>query len=209
MKDYETPASTGYRVIRCQTEEEKLTESDQTLFRSGVGSLLYLLKHSRPDLSNCIRELTKVMDAANKAHLKALYRVVKYVKQTQSMQLQMQPMTAHGKWTLEAFSDSDFAGDTDTRRSISGFIIYFCGCPVAWRSRGQKNVTLSSTEAEYVAVSEVTQEIMHIVGVLKFLKVEIQFPITVNVDNIGAIYLSQTAMTGNRTKHIDTRYHFV
>ena len=97
----------------------------------------------------------------------------------------------------------------DDRKSISGYIIYVCGCPIAWRSKGQKSVTLSSTEAEYVAISEVAQEILFIAGTLKFIGVQVSYPITVHVDNIGAIYLSQTATTGNRTKHIDTRYHFV
>lgn len=60
-----------------------------------------------------------------------------------------------------------------------------------------------------MAISEVAMEILHIVGILKFLDVKINYPIEVNVDNIGAVYLSQNATTGNRTKHIDTRYHFV
>lgn len=112
-------------------------------------------------------------------------------------------------WTMRAYCDSDFAGDMDDRKSITGFIIYICGCPVAWRSKGQKNVTLSSTEAEYVAISEVAQEILFISGILEFMNIKMEYPIVVNVDNIGAIYLAQTATTGNRTKHIDTRYHFV
>ena len=60
-----------------------------------------------------------------------------------------------------------------------------------------------------MAISEVAMEVLYIVGILKFLGVKIQFPIEVNVDNIGAVYLSKNATTGNRTKHIDTRYHFV
>ncbi len=70
-------------------------------------------------------------------------------------------------------------------------------------------MTLSSTEAEYLAVSKVAQEILFIAGVLKFIRVQISDPMIVHVDNIGAIYQSQTATTRNRTKHIDTRYHFV
>jgi len=209
LQDYETPAPANFRIVRPKEGEEKLSDTDQTLYRSGVGSLLYLLKHSRPDLSNCVRELTKVMDGANKAHLKALYRAIKFVKQTQRLKLKLRPWVIANAWILKAFCDSDFAGDVDNRKSITGFIIYICGCPIAWRSKGQKNVTLSSTEAEYVAISEVAQEILFIAGILKFMDIEIEFPIIVNVDNIGAIYLAQTATTGNRTKHIDTRYHFV
>lgn len=208
LKDFDTPAGTGVRVIRPTTEEEKLSEAEQTEYRAGVGSLLYLLKHSRPDLSNSVRELTKAMDGANKAHQKMLYRVIKYVDSTKGRALVLKP-TKTIKWTMKAFSDSDFAGDTDTRRSVSGFVIYVNDSPIAWRSRGQKSVSLSSTESEYIATSEVAMEILYIARMMEFLDVSIDYPITVHVDNIGAIYLATSAKTGNRTKHVDTRYHFV
>jgi hypothetical protein len=121
----------------------------------------------------------------------------------------LHPNKKEPTWELKAFSDSDFAGDTETRKSVSGFIIYLCGVAISWRSKGQKSVSLSSTEAEYMAISEVAMEILYIVGILKFLGVPLKYPIEVQVDNIGAVYLSKNATTGNRTKHIDTRYHFV
>jgi hypothetical protein len=209
MKDYETPAPSGSHIIRCQDDEAKLNDDEQAEFRSGVGSLLYLLKHSRPDLSNSVRELSKVMDGANKAHQKALFRAIKFVEQTQERKLVLSPSCESLNWEIKAYSDSDFAGDSDTRKSVSGYIIYLNGAAIAWRSKGQKSVSLSSTEAEYMAISEVAMEILYIVGILKFLDMKINYPIEVNVDNIGAVYLSKTATTGNRTKHIDTRYHFV
>ncbi len=70
-------------------------------------------------------------------------------------------------------------------------------------------MSLSSTEADHVAISEVAMKILYVAGMLKFLGVPLEYPITVNVDNIGAVYLSKNATTGSRTKHIDTRYHFV
>ena len=209
LKQYETPAPTGSHIIRCIEEEEGLSEEEQKEFRSGVGSLLYLLKHSRPELSNSVRELSKVMDRANKAHQKALYRVIRFVEQTKDRRLVLEPNVEELTWELKGYSDSDFAGDTETRRSVSGFVIYLCGAVIAWRSKGQKSVSLSSTEAEYMAISEVATEILYVAGILKFLGIRLQYPIIVNVDNIGAVYLSKNATTGNRTKHIDTRYHFV
>ena len=196
-------------IIRCSEEEESVTEEEQKEFRSGVGSLLYLLKHSRPDLSNSVRELSKVMDRANKAHQKSLYRVIKFVEQTRNTCLVLNPKQENPFWEMKAYSDSDFAGDTETRKSVSGFVIYLCGAAISWRSKGQKSVSLSSTEAEYMAISEVAMEILYIEGILKFLDQKLKYPIIVHVDNIGAVYLSKNATTGNRTKHIDTRYHFV
>ena len=196
------------QVMRPISKNKLISAKEQTEYRAGVGSLLYLLKHSRPDLSNCVRELTKVMDGANPAHQKMLYRAIKFVDQTKAKSLILRPLKQR-QWTMKAYTDSDFAGDTDSRRSVSGFVIFINGCPVSWRSRGQKSVTLSSTEAEYVAVSEVATEILYIARMTEFLDNEMNYPIIVNVDNIGAIYLATTAKTGNRTKHIDTRYHSV
>ena len=82
-------------------------------------------------------------------------------------------------------------------------------CPISWKSKGQKSVTLSSTEAEYVAISELSTEILFIKSLLEFLGLKVPFPIEVNVDNIGAIYLANNATGSNRTKHVDTQYHFV
>lgn len=83
------------------------------------------------------------------------------------------------------------------------------GCAISWKSRGQKSVTLSSSEAEYVAISELCAEIMFLKQVLEFLGIKVKLPIIVRVDNVGAIYLAHNATSGPRTKHVDIRYHFV
>ena len=209
LKTNDTPAGPGTHVMRPTDEEEKLDYELQTKYRSGVGSLLYLLKHSRPDLSNSVRELSKVMDGATKGHMKLLRRVIKFVIDTKERKLILKPRKELNKWEIKGYSDSDFAGDTDGRKSISGYVIYLQGCPISWRSKGQKSVSLSSTEAEYMAVSEIATEILFIRSMLEFLGVKVELPIEVNVDNIGAIYLSKSATSSNRTRHIDTRYHFV
>ena len=209
-KQFKTPAAGGSRVVRPTAEIERLGRELQQEFRSGVGSLLYLVKQTRPDISNQTRELSKVMDGATKEHWKGLLRAISYVRDTKDYKLEMKPnKMGKIKWSLKAFSDSDFAGDPDGRKSVSGYVIYLNGMPVAWRSKGQKSVTLSSTEAEYVAISEVMTEVLFIREILEFLGVEIEYPIQVHVDNIGAIYLAQQAGTSIRTKHVDTRYHFV
>ena len=81
--------------------------------------------------------------------------------------------------------------------------------PVSWHSHGQKSVTLSTTEAEYVACSEVVKEVLFILQLLRHIQVKIQLPIRVHVDNIGAIFLAENQNSSDRTKHVDNRYHFV
>ena len=87
-------------------------------------------------------------------------------------------------------TDSNFAADKVKRVSVTGYVIYFMGIPVAWRSRGQKGVTLSTSEAEYVALSEVVKELKFIIQVLETMKDNVKLPISVNVDNVGAMFMA-------------------
>lgn len=173
--------------------------------------LLYLIKYSRPDIANGVRELSKVMDGATFAHYKSMLRVIKFISNTRDkcLELNGENFGQGLLWKLQAFCDSDYAGDKDTRMSVTGFIIYVNNNPISWRSRGQKSVTLSSSEAEYVALSEVCCEVLFVTYILKFLSIKIVYPIDIMVDNVGAIFLAQNHSVSQRTRHIDVRYHFV
>ena len=207
MQIYDMPAGTGMRITR--SKEGLISEKEQTLYRSGVGMLLFLVKYSRPDLANIVRELSRVNDGATKGHMSMLLRVIKFTMDTRNRVLSYDLQEDKNNWELKAFCDRDWAGNKDDRRSITGYCVYFQGCLVAWKSRAQKNVTLSSSEAEYVAISEVCTEIMFIKTILSFLGVEIKRPIQVSCDNVGAIFLSHNAKASARTKHIDIQYHFI
>ena len=73
-----------------------------------------------------------------------------------------------------AFTNSDFAGDKDTRRSITGFIIYFMGCAISWHLRNQRSVALLSTEAVYYGISDVVTELLFIKSLLEFMGIKVQ-----------------------------------
>ena len=128
------------------------------MYRSGVGTLLYLTKHSRPDITIPVRELSKSMDGASMTHVTEMYRVINFVLETKTLVLRMVSIFKDGIWKLAALSDSDFVYDKDTRYSVYGYIIYFCGISVVWKSKSMKSVVLPTTEAEYVAVSEVVKD---------------------------------------------------
>ena len=109
---------------------------------------------------------------------------------------------------LIAYSDADFAGDTETRRSTSGYVIFFSGGPLSWCSRRQPIVSLSSTEAEYISAAECVKETLF----LKYLLEEMfdqPIPVTLRVDNQSAIRLAETGKMNRRSKHIDVRYYFI
>ena len=204
-----TPGTPRFTARRVENPEDKVNPQDHEIYRSGVGTLLYLTKHSRPDICNPVRELSKTMDAPAPAHLKEMYKLIRHVLATKGYGLKFELRKDIIKWALKALSDSDFASDKETRISVFGYIIYFCGIPIAWRSKGMKSVVLSTTEAEYMALSEVVKELKFIVQLLETMNIKVELPITVYVDNVGAIWLSNNRTTSDRTKHIDIRTSFV
>ena len=204
-----TPVTPRFTARRLENIEDKVSLEEHETYRSGVGTLLYLTKHTRPDICNPVRELSKTMDAPAPVHLKEMYKVIRYVLSTKEYCLKLKLRKDMRKWALKALSDSDFASDKETRISVFGYMIYFCGIPIAWRSKGLKSVMLSTTEAEHMALSEVVKELKFIVQLLQTMNIEVELPITVYVDNVGAIWLSNNRTTSDRTKHIDIRTSFV
>ena len=165
------------------------------------------MKHSRIDIANAVRELSKVMDKATPSHMKELLRCIRYVLLTRERKLKFK-LSRSDKVRVRAICDSDYAGDPETRRSVSGFIVYVNECPVAWRSRQQKTTSLSSCESEYYAMTEAATELMYVKQLFEFLEVPIELPMVIQADNQGAIFLARNE-TSSRTKHVDVRYHFI
>jgi hypothetical protein len=172
--------------------------------------LLYLVKYSRPDIANATRELTKCMQKANPAAMKEMLRVIKFVLDTRNLGLKLEPFPMRNqRWDLMAYSDADWAGDRDTRRSVTGYAIYFMGCLVCWKSKQQQSVSLSTAEAEYYALSEAAKEIKFVAQILMTLDLPITLPIICRVDNVGAIFMAENVTATARTKHIDLRIRFI
>ena len=149
------------------------------------------------------------MDAPAPVHFEGNVQTDRFVQSTKDYGLKFELMEDIKKWALKALSDSDFASDKERRISIFGYIIYFCGILITWRSKGMISVVLSTTEAEYMALSEGVKEFKLIVQLLQTMNVEVELPITGHVDNVGAIWLSKNRTTTDRTKHIDIRNSFV
>ena len=153
------PGTPRFTARRLESHEDKVNTEDHETYRSGVWTLLYLTKHSRPDICNPVRELSKTMDAPAPAYLKEMYKLIRFVLSTKDFGLKFKLIKSIRKWVLKALSDSDFATDNETRIIVYGYVIYFCGIPIALRSKGMKSVVLSTTEAEYMALSAVVKEL--------------------------------------------------
>jgi hypothetical protein len=110
---------------------------------------------------------------------------------------------------LVSYCNRNWAGDAETRISVTGFIIYFLRVPICWRSKGQKGVTLSSSEGEYVAISEAVKEIRFIYYLLESIGMKVKLPLVVRCNNVGAIFMAENSSSGVCTRHVDTTYHFI
>ena len=126
-----TPGTPRFTARRLENEEDNVNAKDHQTYRSGVGSLMYLTKHSMPDISNPVRELSKTMDSPAPTHLKEMYKLIKFVLSTKDYGLKFKLIKSMRKWVQKALSDSDFVGDKETRISVFGYVIYFCGIPIA------------------------------------------------------------------------------
>jgi hypothetical protein len=124
--------------------------------------LFYLIKYSQPDLCNIVRELSKCMDKATMGTYLEILRVVKFFFDTKTFCLKICLENKIKNCCLHVFCDSDWAGDSEKRISVTSFIVYLMNLPVCWRSKAQRGVTLSSSKAEYVAISLVVKEIKFI-----------------------------------------------
>lgn len=189
---------------------EKTRDCDTLIrfpFREAVGSLLFLATVSRPDISFATSAVSKYLNNFNESHCKAVKRIFKYLNGTRCYGL-MYESEKNGLGFF-SYSDSDYAGDTDTRRSTSGFVCMLAGGPITWSSQCQKMVTLSTTEAEYVAASVTVKDIIWIRKMLKDIGHQCCAATKLYIDNQSAIKLVKNPEYHKRTKHIDIRFHFI
>jgi hypothetical protein len=189
--------------------------SVDTPYQCLVGSLLYAAVCTRPDIAEAVGRLTRYMAAPTEAHWTAGKRVLRYLSGTceQGITFGKFPDSVNGKDihanVTYGYSDSDWAGDLVQRRSTGGYVFMLNGGPVSWKSQLQTCVALSTAEAEYMGLTESSKEARF----LRFLLDNANFtqtdPTMLFEDNQSSISLSNSAITNNRTKHIDIKYHFV
>ena len=205
-RNVKTPAIPG-SIIQKAESPDLISDEKHENYRTVVGKLLFLLKHSRPDLGNAVQELSKVLDNTEETHYCAMERCVDFVIKTRYYGLKIKPNATTIQ--LQGVADSSYASDKETCKSVSGWLIFFYNVLVSWKSRSQRSVTMSSTEAEYVGLVEMVCELLFIKNVLQSIGYCVNLPMMVYTDNIGAIYMTKNWTTSGRTKHIDTRYHFI
>lgn len=175
-------------------------------YRHLVGSLMYLAIATRPDISYAIGNVSRYMENPTVAHEKALKRILKYIAGTKSHGIVFKH---NGNHQLCGFSDADYAGDVDSRKSTSGYVFLFNDSIISWRSSLQKCVSISTTESEYVSASEAVKEIVWLKRLYEELLPNQRDEASFYMDNMSAIRLVKNPEFHKRTKHIDVRYHFI
>ena len=190
-------------------------------YRSIVGKLNYLAQTTRPDIMYATHQIAKYSADPRKPHGEAILYLVRYLKKTRDIGLRFKPDTTKG---FECYCDADFSGnwnrefahnDPSTAKSRSGWIVFYAGCPIIWASKLQTQVALSTTEAEYIAMSMALRDVLRIMYLTKEIK-EQGFPVLctepyvyckVFEDNSGALELARLPKLRPRTKHINTCHH--
>ena len=177
-------------------------------YREAIGSLMFLSVVTRPDLAYIVNFLSRYMCNFDRSHWRAVQRVLKYLKQTPRVGL-CYSASDKSQFHVKAYSDADFGGDRDQRRSTSGCIIQLVNGPIIWCSKGQTVTAQSTAEAEYIAANVAAREMSW----LRYFLNDLGFPcansLNLYMDNTTAISWTKDLIINNKTKHIEIKYHYV
>ena len=197
-KDIWTPAEVG-----SYTPTDDITPCTHP-YRSLVGSLLYIAIHTRPDILFAVTQAGRFSQAPTNNHWTLLTRILRFLKTTPHLGIALYK----GASTLTCYSDSDWASEITRRRSTGGHLIFFGTSLIAYRCKTQKLICLSTTEAEYVALSNLNRDLTSLRLLLAELMVNLP-TITIYEDNQACISYSRNPAKSTHSKHIDVRFHHV
>ena len=211
---FKTPAEPGKVLIACADGQE-ISEEEQSKYRSAVGKLLHMMRWSRPEIYNAVRECSRRMSKASEDHMKAVLRIMKYCSDTKDRGWELKPsrtwdgVDREFEFRIRGKADSNYATCKETRKSVTGYVVWLEDALVAVKSGMQKIVSLSVTEAEVIALVQCVQEMIYIKKVIESMKLKVELPMKVEVDNKGAVDLVNGWSCSGGTKHMDVRIMFM
>ncbi|KAG5890365.1 hypothetical protein JTB14_010866 [Gonioctena quinquepunctata] len=196
-----TPMDCGAKPQAARAEDEK---TDKTEYQSKIGSLLYLAAGTRPDIMFAVNALSQFSSNPTKVHLNMVNHIFRYLRgSTRKTLVYMKTDVVK----IFMYTDASYASTIDDRKSQSGFIGFYCKAAVTWTSKKQKSVAVSSTEAEYMALSLACRQVMWMSYLVKDLNIKICLLLL--CDNQAAIHISSNCVMHQRSKHIDVHFHYV
>ena len=180
---------------------------DRTKYLQAIGKLLYLATATRPDLAFVTGTLARYSADPKEPHWLAIHRVARYLKATTHRALDY---TASTEKVLQQWSDADFAGDEDTRRSTSGALVQLYGMPVTWWSTRQRAVSTSTLQAEYISFAKAARTTAWIINILGYFGAPQVTPVTAHIDNLAALHsLTDPIARSEKLRHLDVAYKYV
>ena len=195
-----------FSTDQCPTTIEEKAAMRAVPYREAVGALNWVAVGTRPDIAFVVGQLARFMENPGRVHWEAVKRVFRYLKGTQDWKLVYGGGENQG---LEGFADADGAMQ-EHRRAISGYVILIDGGAVSWCSKKQELVTLSTTEAKYVASTHAAKELIWFWRLFGEVFRPLEHPVVLHSDNQSAIALAHSqGQFHARTKHIDIRWHFI
>lgn len=198
-----TPMDVNVKLKKA--EGEASAEDGNLPYRELVGALMYLAVATRPDIAFAVSALSQFCNSYSRIHWTAAKRVLRYLKGTMDLGLVFRPDAD----PLRGYVDADWASCLDDRRSYTGFSFLLSNGPVSWDAKKQRTVALSTTESEYMALTEATKEAIFLRGFLSEMGLMDLAEVTIYGDNMGAKKLAENPVFHARSKHIDVRHHFV
>lgn len=203
--DKSKPVTTPMALNEKLKQDDGVEKADAKLYRRLVGSLIYL-NNTRPDIIHAVNVVSRYMQEPSKLHYAAVKRILRYLQGSQRQGIKY---VKEEKNELVGYSDSDWAGSIDDRKSTSGYIFCLGSKIISWSSKKQKTIALSSAEAEYIAATDAACEAVWLRRVLLDLQQTQVQPTIIYCDNMSAIALSKNPVFYARSKHIELRHHFI
>jgi hypothetical protein len=189
------------------TMPEEIEAMKNVPYREAVGKLLYLSIATRPDIAYAVSVLCRFTDNPGRAHWDAIKRVLRYLKHTQHYKLVYSPTGSNELFITH--SDADLGGNVDNARSTAGFVISIGGGAVLWSSRLQRQVSMSSTEAEYTTAAATGTEIMWMREFFDKIGYDISKPSPLYLDNASAIQVAKNPEHQSTMKHVHRSHHWL
>ena len=208
-KPMDTPVerNLGLNLNMCPETPEEKEKMSRVPYSSAVGSLMYAMMCTRPDICYAVGLVSRFQSNPSPKHWMAVKRILRYLKGTSDYVL-----CYRGKnLRLAGYSDADWAGDLDQRKSTSGYAFLLNDCAISWSSKKQSCIALSTMEAKYIACSASVQEAVWLRRFLQYLEIvkTASEPVTIFCDSMAALACAKDPKYHGKTKHIQIRYHYV
>ena len=202
-----TPLSPSTKLVENPSPKEDASRNDVRIYQSLIGTAMYLMLGTRPDLAFAVGKLAQFSVNPSPDHQAALHRLFNYISWSKDFQLEYIKQTP-GTPPL-CHTDADFTADPTDRISVCGYIYFLNGGPFSWYSKKQSQVATSTAEAEYTAIFQASQQACWVRQFLEAIGKPLSEPLVIYSDSQSALAIAKGTGTHSKSKHFDTRYHAV